>query len=110
MSVTLRTWSEEVRSLGERIASLSLAQARELSAYLKSVHGIVAAQPPVVVEVSDPPEIFPCPGPPTFRLVYDGLLAPSMKLTVCKLFRERFKLGLAQAKEWAESAPRTLAE
>jgi len=35
-----RSWSPEVRDIGDRIASLSIARAAELHRYLERVHGV----------------------------------------------------------------------
>jgi len=103
-----RLWSEEIRVLGDRIAHLGLVQARELSAYLEVVHGVLE-RARIEVIIPDPAPPLPCE-PPSFKVVLEGVQAASMKMTVCKLLRERFRLGLVEAKQWAESTPRNLAE
>ena len=43
MSESATAFAEEIKSLGEKIVTLTLKQAKELSDYLKDVHGIEAA-------------------------------------------------------------------
>lgn len=43
MSESATAFAEEIKSLGEKIVTLTLKQAKELSDYLKEVHGIEAA-------------------------------------------------------------------
>ena len=43
MSESATAFAEEIKSLGETIVKLTLKQAKELSDYLKEVHGIEAA-------------------------------------------------------------------
>ena len=43
MSESATAYAEEIMSLGEKIVGLTLKQAKELSDYLKDVHGIEAA-------------------------------------------------------------------
>ena len=43
MSESATAFAEEIKTLGEKIVGLTLKQAKELSDYLKEVHGIEAA-------------------------------------------------------------------
>ncbi|MFN5770949.1 MAG: 50S ribosomal protein L7/L12, partial [Pirellulaceae bacterium] len=43
MSEAATAFAEDIKNLGEKIVGLTLKQAKELSDYLKEVHGIEAA-------------------------------------------------------------------
>ena len=49
MSESATAYAEEIKTLGEKIVGLTLKQAKELSDYLKEVHGIEAAAGGAVV-------------------------------------------------------------
>jgi large subunit ribosomal protein L7/L12 len=49
MSESATAYAEEIQTLGEKIVGLTLKQAKELSDYLKDVHGIEAAAGGAVV-------------------------------------------------------------
>jgi large subunit ribosomal protein L7/L12 len=104
-----RSWSAEVRDIGDRIAGLSIARAAELHRYLERVHGVrVAAS---VIEdrdrrIVEPEPILP-PAPTAFRLVLEGF-EPARKINVIKVVRELTGLGLKEAKDLVEMAPRVV--
>jgi large subunit ribosomal protein L7/L12 len=101
-----QSWSPEVRDIGDRIAGLSIARAAELHRYLERVHGVrVAAS--VVAErprIISPDPVVP-PPPTEFRLVLEGF-DPARKINVIKVVRELTGLGLKEAKDLVEMAPR----
>jgi len=100
-----RAWSADVRDLGDRIAGLTLQEARQLSAYLREVHAIA---PSAVPRRPGPePIVDPDPRPAERRVRLDGF-DPARKLMLIKLLRELLGLGLREAKELAESAPREI--
>ena len=100
-----RSWSPEVRDIGDRIVGLSIARAAELYRYLEQVHGVrVAAS--VVEErtrIVTPDPVLP-PVPTRFRLVLEGF-EPARKISVIKVVRELTGLGLKEAKDLVEMAP-----
>ena len=49
MSESATAYAEDIKNLGEKIVGLTLKQAKELSDYLKDVHGIEAAAGGAVV-------------------------------------------------------------
>jgi len=103
-----RSWSPEVRDIGDRIAGLTITRAAELHRYLEKVHGVrVAAS---IVEDRTkiiPPEPVSPPAPTAFRLVLEGF-EPARKITVIKVVRELTGLGLKEAKDLVEMAPRVV--
>ena len=96
--------------MGDKIANLTLIDAKELSDYLKEVHGIEPAAGPTMLV---PPEDF---GPKDeeearteFNVVLDGFGA-SKKISVIKVVRAETGLGLKEAKNAVEAAPTTIKE
>jgi large subunit ribosomal protein L7/L12 len=106
-----RSWSPEVKDLGDRIVALTIVRAAELSDYLESVHHVrVAATAGVVTLRDDDTVSWEPPPPPTeFDLVLEGYETTS-KIAVIKVVRELTALGLKEAKELVEGAPRTVKE
>ena len=101
-----RFWTPEVREIGDRIVMLTVAQAAELHRYLERVHGVrvaaaVAEQRYRVVG----PEPEPAPVPTAFRVVLEAF-EPARKISVIKVVRELTGLGLKEAKDLVEAAPR----
>lgn len=99
----LRTWSPLAQELGDRIAGLTMLQASELSAYLREVHAIEplshAPEPIVVVD--------PEPDTSTDRVVQVDGYDANRKLGLIKTLREALHLGLREAKDLVEAAPKT---
>jgi large subunit ribosomal protein L7/L12 len=101
-------WSRVVTDIGDRIASLTLAHAAELQRYLEVAHGIRAAAAPVVPPkppVPTPP--VDAPTPTTFRVVLEEV-DPTKKISVIKAVRELTGIGLKEAKDLVETAPKVI--
>jgi large subunit ribosomal protein L7/L12 len=105
-----KEWSAETKELGDKIVGLSLLQAKELSDYLKEVHGIEPASGGAVMmaapggggeEAADE-------GPTTVDVVLTS--AGSAKIPVIKAVREITGLGLKEAKALVDSAPAPVKE
>jgi large subunit ribosomal protein L7/L12 len=97
-----------VTDIGDRIASLTLAHAAELQRYLEVAHGIRAAAAPVA-----PPKP-PTPNPPVdtlaptaFRVLLEDF-DPTKKISVIKVVRELTSIGLKDAKDLVETAPKVV--
>ncbi|HXG10656.1 MAG TPA: 50S ribosomal protein L7/L12 [Gemmataceae bacterium] len=111
-----RQWTPEIAELGDRIAALTVAKAVELGDYLEQKHGIKAAAGAVAVAA-----VPGAPGPggapaeakaePTeFNVILDGLADPAKKINVIKVVREITGLGLKEAKDLVEGAPKPVKE
>jgi large subunit ribosomal protein L7/L12 len=101
----------ELKELGDKIVGLTLKQAVDLAAYLKEAHGIepaagggggggggaVAAAPVEVAEAKT-----------TFDVVLKA--AGDKKIQVIKEVRTATGLGLKEAKDLVEGAPKTIKE
>lgn len=103
----------EISELGDRLAGLTLKQAVDLAGYLKETHGIEAAAGGMVMAAG--------PGGPgagaapeaaveqtTFDVVLKG--AGEKKIQVIKVVRAATGLGLKEAKDLVEGAPKTVKE
>jgi large subunit ribosomal protein L7/L12 len=97
-------FSAEAKDLGDKIVGLTLKEAKELSDYLKDVHGIEAASGGAVMmapagegggaEVAEQTE---------FDVVLESF--GGNKISVIKVVRSATGLGLKEAKDVVESAP-----
>ena len=109
-----RVWSPEIKDLGDKIVALTVAKAVELGDYMEKVHNIKPAASAVAV----------APGPgggggaavaekpaekTEFTVSLDGF-DPAKKINVIKVVREITGLGLKEAKDLVEGAPKTVKE
>jgi large subunit ribosomal protein L7/L12 len=98
-------FSEEIKGLGDKIAELSLKQARELSNYLEEAHGIKPAAGGAVVAaaVGGPAPEEAAAEPTEFDVVLTGF--GDKKIAVIKEVRTLTGLGLKEAKDLVEKVP-----
>ena len=107
-----REWSAEVKDLGDKIMTLTLLRAQELGDYLKDVYGIEAAAAPVIA--AGPAVAGAAAGPAAapekdeFNVVLTG--AGDKKIQVIKVVRELTGLGLKEAKDLVDGAPKVVKE
>lgn len=108
-----RNWSSEIKEIGDKIVALTVGKAVELGDYLEQVHGIKAAAGGVAM-VAGPaagPAVAEKPAEKTeFTVQLDGLADPAKKITVIKVVREITNLGLKEAKDLVEGAPKAVKE
>jgi large subunit ribosomal protein L7/L12 len=101
-----KTYAAEIVDLGEKIINLSLAQARALSEYLKEVHGLEAAAGGVMMAAA------PVAAAPVEeeKTEFDVVLteAGANKIGVIKVVRELTGLGLKEAKDLVDGAPKNV--
>ena len=103
----------EIKELGDKIAGLTLKQAVDLAAYLKDAHRIEAAAGGVmVVAVVAAAAPRPRPKPSKSKTTFDVVLkaAGDKKIQVIKVVRAATGLGLKEAKDLVEAAPKTVKE
>jgi len=106
-----RTWGSDIKDLGDKIVALTVGKAVELGDYLEQVHGIkpaagaAAAGPVGPAIVAPPPEV-----KTEFTVQLDGLADPGKKINVIKVVREITSLGLKEAKDLVEGAPKAVKE
>ena len=109
-----RTWSADVRDLGDKIAALTITKAVELKDYLKEVHKIEPAGGGVAVMAAPGAgggaAVAEKPAEKTeFTVQLDGFDA-AKKINVIKIVREITGLGLKEAKDVVEGAPKPIKE
>ncbi len=109
-AVAEKTFSDAIKKLGDEIVGLTLLQAKELGDYLKDVHGIepaagavaVAAMPGAGGEAAEEEE----------KTAFDVVLKEvgDQKIKVIKEVRAATGLGLKEAKDLVEGAPKAVKE
>jgi large subunit ribosomal protein L7/L12 len=104
----------ELKELGDKLAGLTLKQAVDLASYLKDTHGIEPAAGGAVMMAG--------PGgagggaaaaePEAEKTTFDVVLkaAGDKKIQVIKVVRAATGLGLKEAKDLVEGAPKTVKE
>jgi large subunit ribosomal protein L7/L12 len=106
--------AEDIKELGDRLAGLTLKQAVAIADYLKEAHGIEPAAGGVAMMAG--------PGgaagggaaaaPAEEKTTFDVILktAGDKKINVIKVVRAATNLGLKEAKDLVEGAPKTVKE
>jgi large subunit ribosomal protein L7/L12 len=106
-----RQWSADVKELGDKIAALTVSRAVELGDYLEEVHKIKPASGGVMVGPAQVGPAQPAEKPPEkteFTVVLENFGAEKIK--VIKVVREITGLGLKEAKDVVEGAPKPIKE
>ena len=107
------TFADDIVALGDKIAALTIVKAVELKDYLKEKYKIEPAAGGVVMAAGGPGGGAAAPEKPAekteFTVQLDGYDA-AKKITVIKVVREITGLGLKEAKDLVEGAPKTLKE
>ena len=101
----------EIKELGDKLAGLTLKQAVELTDYLKEAHGIEPAAGGAVVMAGGPAAggaAEAAEEKSTFDVVLKA--AGDKKIQVIKEVRAATGLGLKEAKDLVEGAPKTVKE
>ncbi|MBV9773727.1 MAG: 50S ribosomal protein L7/L12 [Gemmatimonadetes bacterium] len=109
-----RVWSPEIKDLGDKIVALTVAKAVELGDYMEKVHNIKPAASAVAVAPGPGggggPAAAEKPAEKTeFTVSLDGF-DPAKKINVIKVVREITGLGLKEAKDLVDGAPKTVKE
>ncbi len=104
-------WSPEIQEFGDKIAALTVGKAVELGKFLEEVHGIKAAAGSVIMAPQQGPAAQEeKPAEKTeFTVSLDGYDA-AKKIQVIKVVREITGLGLKEAKDLVEGAPKAVKE
>lgn len=104
------TYAAEIKELGDKIVGLTVAKAVELADYLEKVHnikpaaGAVAAAAPAAAAEAEKPA-----AKTEFSVVLESAPADK-KIAVIKVVREITGLGLKEAKDLVEGAPKPVKE
>ena len=106
-------FADDVVALGDKIAALTIVKAVELKDYLKEKYKIEPAAGGVVMAAGGPGGGAAAPEKPAekteFTVQLDGYDA-AKKITVIKVVREITGLGLKEAKDLVEGAPKAVKE
>ena len=108
------TYAPDVTELGDKIAALTITKAVQLKDYLKEKYKIEPAAGGVMIAPGGGGGGGPAPAPVAeqteFTVVLDGLADPTKKINVIKVVREITSLGLKEAKDLVEGAPKPVKE
>jgi len=102
-----RTWNAKIKEIGDAIVGLTVLQAKELGDYLEEVHGIKAAAGGMMM-AAPAAAAAPVVEKDTFDVVL--VAVGDKKIPVIKVVREITSLGLKEAKDLVESAPKAIRE
>jgi large subunit ribosomal protein L7/L12 len=97
----------QIKELGDKIAALTLKQAVDLKNYLKDAYGLEPAAGGAVMMAAGPAAEAP-EEKTNFDVVLKG--AGEQKIKVIKVVREATGLGLKEAKDLVDGAPKTVKE
>ncbi len=106
-----KTWSGQVKELGDKIVALTLMQAKELADYLKEVYGIEPAAGGAVMVAGPAAGAAAAEAAPektTFDVILTGF--GDKKIQVIKEVRAITNLGLKEAKELVDGVPKPVKE
>jgi large subunit ribosomal protein L7/L12 len=103
-----KEFSGEVKDLGEKIVNLSVKEAQSLADYLKDTYGIEPAGGGAVMMAAGGAEAEAEEAPTIFDVVL--LEAGASKINVIKVVRAATQVGLKDAKELVDSAPKPVKE
>ena len=108
MSETATAFDESTKELGDKIVSLTLLQAKALADYLENVHGIKPAGGGVVVAAGPGAGAPGAAAPAAEKTEFDVILTAfgENKIGVIKVVRAATSLGLKEAKDLVEAAPK----
>ena len=97
----------DVKSLGDQLVELTVKEVNELASYLKETHGI---EPAAAAVVAGP--VAGAAAPAAEKTNFDVVLkaAGPNKLQIVKLVKELTGLGLKEAKDVVDGAPKTIKE
>jgi large subunit ribosomal protein L7/L12 len=105
-----REWSANIKEIGDKFVGLTLMQAKELGDYLKEVHGIEPAAGAVAVAAM--PAGAAGEAKAEEKTTFDVVLKAGgdKKIQVIKVVRQATNLGLKEAKDLVDGAPKTVKE
>jgi len=108
-----REWSSDIKDIGDKIMTLTLLKAQELGDYLKDVYGVEAAAATVMAAgpaaaAGGGAAAAAEPEKEDFSVVLIG--SGDKKIQVIKVVRELTGLGLKEAKDLVDGAPKTVKE
>jgi large subunit ribosomal protein L7/L12 len=111
MSTATLEFTDTTKKLGDQIMGLTLKEAKELSDYLKDVHGIEPAAGGAVM-MAGPAGGAAAAEAPAAKTEFDVVLEGfgDNKISVIKVVRQATGLGLKEAKDLVEGVPSKVKE
>ena len=99
----------DVKALGDQLVELTVKEVNELASYLKETHGI---EPATAAVVAGPAAGGTAGAAAAEKTNFDVVLkaAGANKLQIVKLVKELTGLGLKEAKDLVDGAPKTIKE
>src|SRR5262245_50353667 len=112
MSTATIEFADTTKKLGDQIMGLTLKEAKELSDYLKEVHGIEPASGGAVVMAAGGGGGGGAAEAPAAKTEFDVVLDGfgDNKIAVIKVVRQATGLGLKEAKDLVEGVPSKIKE
>jgi len=110
-AVVAKEFTDEIKALGDQLAKLTLKEAVDLKDYLKDAYGIEPAAAGAVMAVGGPAAGAEA-AEEEEQTAFDVILKDigDKKIQVIKAVRSMTNLGLKEAKELVESAPKAVKE
>ena len=105
--------AEDIKTLGDKLAGLTLKQAVDLADYLKETYKIEPAAGGVVMAGGGGGGGAAAPAAEEAKSTFDVILKavdPAKKISVIKVVRAHTGLGLKEAKDLVDGAPKTVKE
>jgi large subunit ribosomal protein L7/L12 len=103
-------FSADITGLGDQIAALTITKAVQLKDYLKEKYGIEPAAGGMMVGPAAAAAPEAKAEQTEFTVVLDGVGDATKKIGVIKVVRELTNLGLKEAKDVVEGAPKPIKE
>ena len=107
MADAARSWDSDIKEIGDKIVAMTLLQAKELGDYLKEEHGLEAAAGGMMMAA---PAAGGDAGAEAEPTEFDVILTSigNQKIQVIKAVRAITGLGLKEAKEVVDNAPKSI--
>ena len=103
----MTAFADNIKTLGDSIVKLTVLEAKSLGDYLEDVHGIKAAAVAGPAAAAAPVEAAPAAAAQTeFDVILENFGAN--KINVIKVVRAATGLGLKEAKDAVEAAPKAI--
>jgi large subunit ribosomal protein L7/L12 len=103
-----KEFAADIKELGDKIVSLSIKQAQDLVDYLKATYNIEPAGGAVMMAGPAAAAVEEKVEPTAFDVILKG--AGEKKIQVIKVVRAATQLGLKEAKDLVDGAPKTVKE
>jgi large subunit ribosomal protein L7/L12 len=104
------SFADNIKTLGDQIVKLTVLEAKSLGDYLETVHGIKAAAAAVAVAAPGGGAAAPAAEAAAAQTEFEVFLEShgAQKINVIKVVRAATGLGLKEAKDLVDGAPKTV--